>query len=166
MRGAGSGRSGAPLRPFSYGTNPRRFAVNHIELQAAGLRGGISLPWAPDAPHPEDWRRRTPWTGPRKLCLAVLEDAVNVLDHAHESASEHWRRLVADTEHWMESGDTQWPFSFINVCNAVGLDSDYLRHGLRVRAARRGPRTKLRTREQVRSVAMPLRRLRLVGDSP
>ena len=73
-----------------------------------------------------------PATSPEKrLMLAVLDDALDIYrKHAH-APGRRWRRSVAETESWLFSDDTSWPFSFVNVCQMLGIDVDWLRMQLR-----------------------------------
>jgi hypothetical protein len=68
----------------------------------------------------------------KRLMLAVLESAVWVLLHRHQG-----RGRIAEAERWVASTATDWPFAFLNVCQALGLDPDYVRAGL-ARHARLG----------------------------
>ena len=66
----------------------------------------------------------------KRLMLAVLQDAIDiVLKHAAaESARD--RRLYADTVTWIRSDETGAPFDFLNVCEALDLSPSCLRRGL------------------------------------
>jgi hypothetical protein len=66
----------------------------------------------------------------RELILAVLEDAVVCFQKYLRSAREKEKRLFEDTEEWFVSDDREWIFSFINICDLLGLDPDYVRKGL------------------------------------
>ncbi len=68
----------------------------------------------------------------KRLMLAVLESAVWVLLHPGQG-----RGRVTEAERWVASNATDWPFAFVNVCQALGLDPAYIRAGLR-RHAQRG----------------------------
>ena len=60
-----------------------------------------------------------------KLMLAVLQGAVECFkEYAEED------RLFKETEEWIFDDDHEWPFSFINICEAVDMDPKYLRKGL------------------------------------
>lgn len=39
--------------------------------------------------------------------------------------------MFRDAETWFESEDTAWPYSFANICQALGLEVTYVRAGLR-----------------------------------
>src|SRR2546428_4243167 len=77
----------------------------------------------------------------KRLMLAVLEDAVGTFQKYVNVGSRHGRRLFSEAEEWFASEDADWPFAFVNVCQALGLDAEYLRAGLwrwRDRQPRRG----------------------------
>ena len=91
-------------------------------------------------------------TPERRLMFAVLLDALTQLRRSDS-------RQVAEAERWIrgEDGDN-WPFSFFNVCGALGIEPGYLAHGLLDERGRvRLPAPRLRVRHhRVR----PLRRRR------
>ena len=66
----------------------------------------------------------------KRLMLAVLEDAVGTFQKYVNVSSRHGRRLFSEVEEWFASADADWPFAFVNVCQALGLDAEYLRVGL------------------------------------
>jgi hypothetical protein len=39
-------------------------------------------------------------------------------------------RLFKEAEEWIFEDDYEWPFSFINICQAVDMNPKYLRKGL------------------------------------
>jgi hypothetical protein len=61
----------------------------------------------------------------KKLMLAVLRGAVECF----KEYADH-DRLFKETEEWIFEDDHEWPFSFINICEAVDMDPKYLRKGL------------------------------------
>ena len=70
----------------------------------------------------------TPCLQPEKtLMFAVLLDAVECFQ---KYAGHEANRLFKDTDEWIFEDDPEWPFSFINICEAVGMDPEYLRKGL------------------------------------
>ncbi|MCC6764249.1 MAG: hypothetical protein IT293_06270 [Deltaproteobacteria bacterium] len=76
--------------------------------------------------------------GERRLMLAVLEDAVNCFMKQIHATDPKARRLFEDAEGWIAAEDRTWFFSFDNVCEALGLNPEYLRAGIfRWRAAER-----------------------------
>ena len=66
----------------------------------------------------------------KRLMLAVMEDAIATFQKSVPGANRRQRRLLRETEEWIQSGDTSWPFSFENICAALSIESDYLRSGL------------------------------------
>ena len=69
-----------------------------------------------------------PQDGERRLMLAVLIDAVRALS-LHESPTPHLRthkELLKDRA-WFLSEDRNRVFSFLNICDSLGLNPDYLR---------------------------------------
>jgi len=67
-----------------------------------------------------------------------------VLEHAIEDIQKHarWRSTQApnapagrsryqEAADWITSADTDWLFSFTNICAQLGLDADWIRNGLR-----------------------------------
>jgi hypothetical protein len=77
----------------------------------------------------------------KRLMLAVLESAVATYQRYALATSRRGRRLFAESDAWMTCADDGWVFSFENICNALRLDPDFLRGGLRCwreRARERG----------------------------
>ena len=70
------------------------------------------------------------------LMRAVLEDALLCLEKQFVSHTRQTLQLAREADQWICSSDTSWPFSFVNVCTALGLDSDYVR--LQLTRRRRG----------------------------
>jgi hypothetical protein len=61
----------------------------------------------------------------RRLMLAVLEDAIRNLLLAKRAAISP--RRVREDMAWFESVDRSDPFTFESVCDALGIDPDWLR---------------------------------------
>ncbi len=66
----------------------------------------------------------------KRLMLAVMEDAIATFQKSVPEANRRQRRLLRETEEWIQSSDTSWPFSFENICAALNIEADYLRSGL------------------------------------
>lgn len=76
--------------------------------------------------------RRERKTDPtRRLMLAILEDAVNCLQHYASASSERGRTLFHDARAWIMDRHNHWIFSFESVCELLELNPDYIREGLR-----------------------------------
>jgi hypothetical protein len=64
----------------------------------------------------------------RRLRAAVLGDALCCLAHEGRSAGRHRREAGADRARaWIASDDRTWPYAFRNICDALGLEPDYVR---------------------------------------
>lgn len=62
--------------------------------------------------------------------LAVLEDAVATLARNACGATKAERRALEEVESWCRAEDRNWPFSFLNICETLGLDPHCFRNGL------------------------------------
>jgi hypothetical protein len=81
------------------------------------------------------FRRRSQLDGERRLMLAVLEDAVDMY-RKHCGTQGRNRALFLDAEAWIDDDDRTWMFSFLNLCDVLDLDGEYLRRGLHALKAR------------------------------
>ena len=66
----------------------------------------------------------------KRLMFAVLLDAVECFQKHSLLPGQYAYRLFKDTEDWIFKDDHKWPFSFMNICEAVEMDPHYLRKGL------------------------------------
>lgn len=71
------------------------------------------------------------WTGPRRLLLGVLQDALRSFFQYRSSHTRFGKRIFHETYAWLLSSDQRWLYSFENVCVHLNLDPEYLRAGLR-----------------------------------
>ncbi|MBM4254265.1 MAG: hypothetical protein FJ147_00025 [Deltaproteobacteria bacterium] len=69
--------------------------------------------------------------GVQALMRAVLEDALTCWQKQFATKSRRERRLAHEAERWFESNNASWPFAFVNICVALGLEPNYIRRGLR-----------------------------------
>lgn len=83
---------------------------------------------------------RDPWENERRLCVAIMLDAANVLSGKRKC----WRRVRPETLEWVES-DATWPFSYLWICEQLDLDPDVMRAAM-LNAEDTGRRTILRIR--------------------
>jgi hypothetical protein len=71
------------------------------------------------------------YRGETALLYAILEDAVRCLQEGgQEKRWRNQRRMAQEAEAWLFVDDYEWPFSFVNICDQLGLDPTYLRRGL------------------------------------
>jgi hypothetical protein len=66
-----------------------------------------------------------------RLMLAVLESAISdwLVRRTTCTAPRHDARVTVeeDLPAWFASTDRSWPYSFENICGALGLDADGIR---------------------------------------
>jgi hypothetical protein len=79
------------------------------------------------------------WQPEKRLMLAVLENAL--LPLLRNPARRHGqmverRPLTAEVKAWIASEAREWPFSFVNICDVLGLDEGALRTALLGRGTR------------------------------
>jgi hypothetical protein len=87
----------------------------------------------PEAILPEQFFRPSAALPPEKrLMLAVLEGAFLDLQRGAVARTPRARRLADEVDAWFAADDEGWPCSFLNVCQALGLDVS----AVRTRAAR------------------------------
>lgn len=66
-----------------------------------------------------------------RLVAAVLEDAAATLTTDLRRCSKRQRRDFEEAMRWVVSRDDHdWPFSFVNVCENLTINPEYLRAGL------------------------------------
>jgi hypothetical protein len=66
-----------------------------------------------------------------RLMLAVLEEALLTFQRGLNSPLPEQRQRFHEVDTWVASIDTDWPFSFENICSTLNINPDYIRTGLR-----------------------------------
>jgi len=66
----------------------------------------------------------------KMLMFAILVDAISCFDKLSPVAGMSRNRRFTETRNWLSSNRRDWPFSYLNICEALGLDPNYLRRGL------------------------------------
>ncbi len=66
-----------------------------------------------------------------RLMLAVLEEALVTFQRGLNAHRAEQRRSFHEVDRWVASRDTDWPFSFENICTTLQIDPDYVRRGLK-----------------------------------
>ena len=87
-----------------------------------------------------------------KLMFSVLADAIECFQRYADATDGKSRALYNDAAAWISSRDTDWLFSFENICETLRLNPSYLRLGLmqwRNKRVHRKPGSK-RLREPLR----------------
>ena len=82
-------------------------------------------------------RRDSYLSGEKALMLAVLEDGIRCFQEHLRNPRSNPRLLSQQAEAWIRAVDYEWPFSFNNVCETLGIDPDALRERLLTWKAKR-----------------------------
>jgi len=102
-----------------------------IEVEA---RESLADLFAPDVVLPEQFfegaRRDSQASGEKALMLAVLEDGIRCFQEHLRNPRSNPRLLSQQAEAWIRAVDYEWPFSFNNVCETLGIDPSALRAAL------------------------------------
>ena len=97
----------------------------------------------------------------QRLMLAVLADAINVVQELGGSTSLRKRNSFHEAWNWFFAKDVSCPLSFVSVCDALGIDSDGLRWRLsELVAGRGGTPLRLRLKEASRMQRLTVNRVR------
>ncbi|HYB97931.1 MAG TPA: hypothetical protein VEC57_02245 [Candidatus Limnocylindrales bacterium] len=70
-------------------------------------------------------------TAEHRLMAAVLEEALATFRLGVDSGSPERRKRYFEVSRWFASRDCEWLYSFESICASLGIDSDYMRAGLR-----------------------------------
>lgn len=74
--------------------------------------------------------RRFPLQPEKTLMLAVLEDAIGCFQKYATAGSPKMKQMFEEAEEWILERDSDWLFSFDQVCSTFGWNPDYIRQGL------------------------------------
>ena len=69
--------------------------------------------------------------GARRLLLAVLQEAIGTFQRHATARDRRGQDAFSQADAWFASEETEWVFSFVSVCDALGIDAAYVRAGLR-----------------------------------
>jgi hypothetical protein len=87
--------------------------------------------------HSKTQLRTLPAEPEQALLLAVLKDAIETFQRLFGAKATSARRLFRESAEWIWSDESDRVFSFVHICEALGLDPRYIRRGLRNWAANR-----------------------------
>src|SRR6266480_6194453 len=73
----------------------------------------------------------------RKLAVAVFSQTANDLQKFRYARRGAGYSLYADARMWIASNDRLWPYSFLNLCDALHLAADVIRAELLGNTSRR-----------------------------
>ena len=66
-------------------------------------------------------------TSEQRLMLAVLADAINLVQDGYRSASPRKRTSFTEAKNWIFQSGVRCPLSFENVCDALAIDAEALK---------------------------------------
>jgi hypothetical protein len=69
--------------------------------------------------------------GIRRLMVAILEDAMYVVNKHRHAVTRDKRRLYFRARRWFESEDRTWVFSFLRITEALGIEPELVKRSLR-----------------------------------
>ena len=78
----------------------------------------------------EMWHGGRPITPERALVMVVLWQAASDLQKFRFAKARKQQRLYMEAYKWVASDDRSWPYSFVNLCEALKLSPEYLRAGM------------------------------------
>ncbi len=97
----------------------------------------------------------------QRLMLAVLADAINVVQEFGGASSLRKRNSFNEAWNWFFTKSVGCPLSYISVCDALGIDADSLRWRLsELIAGRGGTPLRLRLKEASRMQRLTVNRVR------
>jgi hypothetical protein len=130
------------IAPAAGGAERRRAEDRRRDLNSRGgrMKGYAVSPRPNDLPRTallaEDFmdpaQFRDVWSGDShspecELAAAVLDAAVIDLQKYRYARGRYRQRMYWQAYQWVASGDRQWPFSFVNVCEVLRLSPEALR---------------------------------------
>src|SRR5215471_10048514 len=75
-------------------------------------------------------RSKIPSEPEKHLMLAILEDAINCYQDNLLARRGSAGRLFTEAEEWILEKNSDWLFSFKNICETLGFNPEYVRQGL------------------------------------
>lgn len=76
------------------------------------------------------WHRSRTTTPERQLALAVLWQAILDLRKFRHARRRRHQRFYMEAYAWLMSDRRDWPFSAVNLCEALGISIDALRRAV------------------------------------
>ena len=74
--------------------------------------------------------RKGPVSAERELMIAVLSDAIECFWKYRKSRTALAIRLYQEAKAWLFADTENHPFSFLNICQTLGLEPSYIRRGI------------------------------------
>lgn len=83
----------------------------------------------------EVWQCGSGKSPARELAASVVAQAALDIEKCRESQQGRKRRIYREAYNWVASDDRSWPYSFLNLCDTLGLSPGFLRARLLNEAA-------------------------------
>lgn len=120
-----------------------------MDETSLGAEERVASLFQPDTLLPEQYldtfRRRSHLEPEKRLMLAVLEDTVACFQKYLLARDHRGQAMFLEAEEWILEKGSDWLFSFENICEVLGMNPDYVRHGLMLwKEMQRGPRPRAR----------------------
>jgi len=96
------------------------YSANELSQATSARAAGAAHQMA--EPDPELPDKGLQWTPELTLMLAVLEDAIACYRRTLKRPRQNPEILARQAEFWFRLDDWESPFSFNNICDALGLD--------------------------------------------
>ena len=104
-----------------------RPTITHLETQEDGSNWGPALRTLASPDEAGALDKVNPTEPQRALAAGVLRQAANDLRRFRESEDAVGREMYSDARSWFHSSDTAWPYSFLNVCQSLGISPEDIR---------------------------------------
>jgi hypothetical protein len=105
-----------------------------VEPRRLAVRDSLSDLLGPDVILPQQFfdgpRNDSDFSPEKALMLAVLEDAIRCFQEYFRTTRARPRMLSRQAERWIRTRDWNWPFSFNNFCDSLGIDPECMRDTL------------------------------------
>lgn len=105
-----------------------------MDQAAAVLEEKFTFLFQPDillpAQYLETFSRKTHLEPEKRLMLAVLEDAIQCFQDNVSARNGRKKKLFDEAEEWILETNSDWIFSFESICEVLGFNPEYVRHGL------------------------------------
>ncbi len=107
---------------------------------------------------------KRPLTSEQRLMLAVLADAINVVQDGYLSPATRKRGSFLEAKNWIFQSSVRCPLAFESVCDALGIDAEALRWRINSLLSRTGEGRpapfRLRLKEAARVQRVTVNRVR------
>ncbi len=105
-----------------------------IDVAGLSVEEKVASLFQPDTLLPaqyfETFRRKAHLEPEKRLMFAVLEDAIACFQKYISARDAKGKTMFHEAEEWILEEDSEWLFSFANICEVLGFNPQYMRQGL------------------------------------